>query len=184
MIKEKVYQCIECSSDLKFDIVKFQENPKAPTPFYCEKCKKYFGWAEGKEQEAFDYLKQRLCLKTYEEIDWCKKCNATGNSLNFTGEFEECSVCEGFGLVGKALLKEKEIEVKEQINRNKNKGKGVKIDVSVSKEMRRLKAQGMSINDGKITYKIPKEVQERNRKEFLKKKKARKLAKKSKKRKR
>ena len=48
-------------------------------------------------------------------------------------------------------------------------------------QMKRLGATGLSVNNNQIQFKIPKSVQELNQKEFEKKKKKRKLAKKSRK---
>lgn len=179
MIKLKVYKCPECEKELEFDVKEFQKNPKKPMPFYCENCKKYFGWEKGGEQEALDYLKQRLNLQLYKEKEWCIECKATGNKKCYTNDFELCKNCEGFGVLGEALKKEK-LEEKRQ----NNKSKGVKIDNKISNQMRRLGATGLSIKDGKVIFKIPEEVKKHRKKVFEKKKKARKKAKKARRRQR
>ena len=182
MIKLKIYTCPDCDKELKFDLKSFQKNPKAPMPFICSSCKRAFGWSQGKEQEAQDYLKQALCLNMYKETEWCELCQATGNLSPFSDGFVLCKKCEGFGVIGEALKKEKAIELKEkEANKNKSK-KGIKIDGRVPKEMRRLKASGLSVKNSEIVYKIPKEVREQGQKLFNKKKKAKKLAKKTRKR--
>ena len=182
MIKEKIYKCNYCNKLLNFSTEEYKKNLRKPMPFFCESCKKWFGWEEGKEQEALDFLKQVLNMELYTKEELCKPCDATGNLKRFENDFELCPLCEGFGVTGNA--KEKEEEKEAVLNGRKDqKKKGISIDNKAIKEMKRLKAKGVSIKENKIIYNVPQVVKDKKNKEFLKKKAARILAKKSKKKK-
>jgi hypothetical protein len=174
MIKIKNYYCEKCGYVLTLDIkaISSLKEEERLRPLLCKKCEIHYGWRVGFEKEAEDYLKQVCNFITFKEHELCEHCQATGSKNPFLDEKEICSYCNGNGFI-------KREEKEEKVHKKKNKGMNFGLKEAI--EMRRLRATGLKVRDGKVVYIQPKSVIEEMIKIKKLKKKKRKIAEKSKK---